>query len=84
MWERAVKGSGNPSLGLETHESGLGTHGLQGEGVDVARDAWVVGGTCVIMGIIVVISDGARRHCDACDMSLPPLLLPRARVSSRR
>ena len=44
MWEGAVKGGGDPSLGLETHESGLGTHGLQGEGMDVARDACVMEG----------------------------------------
>ena len=84
MWEGAVKGGGDPSLGLETHESGLGTHGLQGEGMDVARDMCVVDRTCVIMGIIVVIGEGACHHCDACDMSLPPPLLPRARVLSGR
>ena len=83
-WEGAVKGSGDPSLGLEMCESGLGMHGLQGEGVDVARDACVVDRTCVVMGVIVVIGKGARHHCDACDMSLLLLLLPRARVSSGR
>ena len=91
MWEGAVKGGSDPSLGLETRELGLetcelglGMHGLQGEGVDVARDACVVDRTCVVVGIIVVIGEGARHRCDACDVSLPPPLLPRARVSSGR
>ena len=83
-WEGAVKGGGNPSLGLETRELGLGTHGLQGEGVDVARDACIVDRTCVVVGIIVVIGEGAHHRCDACDVSLPPPLPPRVRVSSGR
>ena len=81
MWEGAVKGSGNPSLGLEMCESGLGMHGLQGEGVNVARDACIVDGTCIVMGVIVVIGNGACHRCDAHDM-LP--LPPRVRVSSGR
>ena len=84
MWEGAVKGGGDPSLGLETHESGLGTHGLQGEGMDVALDVCVVDGMCVVVGIIVVIGDGACHCCDTCDMLLPLLLPPRARVLSGR
>ena len=66
------------------HELGLGTHGLQGEGVDVARDVWVMDGTCIIVGIIVVIGDGACHCCDTCDVLLPPLLPPRVRVSLGR
>ena len=80
MWERAVKGGGNPLVGLEMCESGLGMHGLQGEGVDVALDACVVDRTCVVVGIIVVIGNRERHRCDACDVSLPLLLPPRARV----
>ena len=83
-WEGAVKGGNDPSLGLETRELGLGMHGLQGEGMDVAWDAWVMDRTCVIVGVIVELGDGACHCCEACDMSLPPLLLPRVRVSLGR
>ena len=48
------------------------------------RDMWVVDGMCVIMGVIVVISDGAHHHYDACDVLLLLLLPPRVRVSSGR
>ena len=64
---RHVQGSGDPSLGLGTRESGLGTRGLQGEGVDVARDACVVDETCVVVGVIAapaVLAAGAGPVCN--------------------
>ena len=68
MWERAGKGGSDPLLGLEMCESGLGMHGLQGEGADVAWDVWVVDETCVVMGVIAapaVLAAGASPVCNS-------------------
>ena len=38
-------------------------------GAWMGRDACVVGETCVVGGVVVVVGDGPRHHCDACDVS---------------
>ena len=64
----AHNGAGDPSMWVGMHGSGPGARG-QGRRRGEGR-AWVVGGTCVLVGLCrhvrgVIVGDGPRHPCDA-------------------